>query len=237
VKDQYVGDVNDYVKYALLRALAAAHGGHLHVCWMRTPQDGRTDGAQVAYLSNPASFRGFDPTVFDALGGLVSEGRRDVRSVEAAALLPGASYYAGVLPDLAPGRRTYFDELWSRAGRNDLVFFDPDNGMEVSSVPRGRRNSSKYLYWDELCSALDLGCSVCVYQHFPRRQRRPFVDAILAKTRDNAPGHRTFAIYTSRVAYLVATSPSRYERLLAAAVAVSVRPALGLTYVAHSGGD
>ena len=38
MKEQYVGDENDYRKYALLRALAAT-GLKLGVCWMLTPPE------------------------------------------------------------------------------------------------------------------------------------------------------------------------------------------------------
>jgi hypothetical protein len=37
VKHQYVGDINDYRKYALLRALSAGGANRIGVCWMLTP--------------------------------------------------------------------------------------------------------------------------------------------------------------------------------------------------------
>lgn len=36
---------------------------------------------------------------------------------------------------------------------SELLFFDPDNGIEVMSNPKGCKNSSKYIYWDDLQSA------------------------------------------------------------------------------------
>ena len=39
MKDQYVGDISDFFKYALLRRIQAA-GGKLVVCWMLTESDG-----------------------------------------------------------------------------------------------------------------------------------------------------------------------------------------------------
>src|ERR1700722_7976579 len=65
MKDQYVADVNDYLKYSLLRALSSAHAGTLHVCWMRTARDGRSDGSRLAYLADPAGFRSLGPIGFD----------------------------------------------------------------------------------------------------------------------------------------------------------------------------
>jgi hypothetical protein len=142
MKNQYVGDINDYVKYALLRALAAAHGGRLHVCWMLADADGRSDGGQLAYLGDTPRFRDLDPPLFDALAKLVSEGRRDVLAVEAAMILPDTTFHADTLLDVDALRQDYFDKLWSWLESDDLIFFDPDNGLEVPSRPRGRRDSS-----------------------------------------------------------------------------------------------
>jgi hypothetical protein len=66
VKEQYVGDVNDYRKYALLRALADGGRTKIGVAWMLTPPDGRPDGNMLAYLEKP-SFRTFDPGLFDLM--------------------------------------------------------------------------------------------------------------------------------------------------------------------------
>ncbi len=52
MKHQYFGDVNDYVKYGLLRCFADA-GFCIGVCWMLTPDDQRSDGSKVNYLSQP----------------------------------------------------------------------------------------------------------------------------------------------------------------------------------------
>ena len=44
MKNQYVGDVNDYRKYGLIRALIGDQDIKVGVCWMLTAPDGRTDG-------------------------------------------------------------------------------------------------------------------------------------------------------------------------------------------------
>lgn len=49
MKHQYVGDINDYRKYALLRALSSGGTNQVGVCWMLTPDDGGADGAKLAY--------------------------------------------------------------------------------------------------------------------------------------------------------------------------------------------
>lgn len=51
MKEQYVGDISDYRKYALLRALSAGGANRIGVCWMLTPSDGSSDGNKLGYLA------------------------------------------------------------------------------------------------------------------------------------------------------------------------------------------
>ena len=48
MKDQYFGDINDYRKYGLLRAVVCTSGLRLMVAWMLTPDDGSTDGKFIS---------------------------------------------------------------------------------------------------------------------------------------------------------------------------------------------
>ena len=72
MKNQYFGDVNDYSKYGLLRCFADS-GLNIGVCWMLTPDDSRSDGRKIRYLSDPEKWKGFDPTLFDYLADAIRE--------------------------------------------------------------------------------------------------------------------------------------------------------------------
>ena len=106
----------------------------------------------------------------------------------------------------------YFARAETQFAEADLVFFDPDNGLEVPSVPRGRKNSSKYVYYDEVEAFFRIGKSVLIYQHFPFERRGPFisrVSATLAK-RSGADIIRVFR--TPHVAFFMAAQ-RRHQRL------------------------
>jgi hypothetical protein len=231
VKDQYAGDVNDYLKYALLRALAGAHPGTLQVCWMLTAPDRRPDGGRLAYLDDPEGFASLDPEVFQALGAMVRGGRRSVVAVQDAGVLGRASFHTALLGDGLAARERYFRGVWREVGAEDLVFFDPDNGLQVASVVRGRRNSCKYMFWEELEQALAKHRSVCFYQHFPRVQRGAYIEARLEALRTRFPQHAAFAVCSAWVAYLVCARPARARRLHRAAGELSTRSGgrLGIT--------
>jgi len=212
MKNQYFGDVNDYLKYGLLRALTGRSRLSLAVCWMLTPDDGRTDGRFVEYLRQQDSWRAFDPDLYDALyDAVVVQGQRNVGAVPVTGLLPRARFYDPLLPDDAAGRDRYFGTFWEMARGRDLVFFDPDNGMEVRSKRYGRRDSSKYLYWHELVRAYKSGHSVLVYQHFPREQRDAFV-ARMAQSMGGRTGEQTvYSVRTSRVVYFLLVQEATLE--------------------------
>lgn len=214
MKNQYLGDVNDYCKYGLLRALTGRSRLSLAVCWMLTPDDGRADGRFIEYLHQPDRWYAYDPELYDALHDVVVvQGQRDVCAVGRAGLLPGSHLYDPLLPDDAAGRERYYSAFWQMAEGTDLIFFDPDNGMEVKSKRYGRKDSSKYLYWHELVRACASGHSVLVYQHFPREQRDAFV-ARMAQ----AMGERTgvpvvFSFRTSRVVYFLLVQERMFEAI------------------------
>jgi hypothetical protein len=183
MKDQYVGDVNDYRKYGLLRILN--DGGRLKtsICWMLTDDDCRHDGGKIDYLDDPDEWRHHDPELFDQLNELVNiRRRREVRALQELSLFRNCSYYPEILRDQGAPRNIYFDEFFKKyVDQADLVFFDPDNGYQVGSVKRGRRGSSKYVYQEELRAAFERGSSILLYQHYPRSGRKRFAKALSTK--------------------------------------------------------
>jgi len=172
---------------------------------MLTPPDGRTDGSALGYLSQPRQFRHLAPDLFDLLHhAVVIDNDRRVARLEGAALLPNAMYHSPFVPDDKEGRLEYFRDVEVKLRLADWVFFDPDNGIEVPSIPLGRKRSSKFLYWQEVVTCYQAGKSVLVYQHFPRKARGPYVEG-LATTLMGRTGARTaFAFMTSRVVFLLA---------------------------------
>jgi hypothetical protein len=207
VKNQYVADVNDYLKYALLRTLVDADE-RTAVVWMLTADDTRTDGQRLRYLNQAARFRAIDSVVFDRLQDVIRANERTIAAVERQGLIPNALYIRGQLDDSKSQRAAYFSRAWRAARGSHLVFLDPDNGIEVRSVPKGRRNSAKYVYWDELTTAYHSGHSLLVYQHFPRRPRLAFVDALVHGVEERMGCSKVLALMTPNVAFLLFAQPT-----------------------------
>ncbi len=203
MKNQYFGDINDYFKYALLRALSGRGELRTLVAWMLTPEDGGADGRKLGYLSQPARYRGLDPELFDFLKAAVERLPRGVASIEAVGLLPNSRFHSSLLTDDISARQGYFQLLASLYAEADWVFFDPDNGFEVSSCTYGSRNSSKFLYWAELAHAYRSGLSVLVYQHFPRERRNRFIPSLQQRLADETGAPEVTAVVTPHVGFFL----------------------------------
>jgi hypothetical protein len=181
---------------------------------MLTRDDGRTDGSRRDYLENPRRWRAFDPALFDALG----RSRRSVVEARSRRLMPGAVFHEETLTDDRDERYGYIKRFLAASRSCELVFFDPDNGLDVRSVPKGRRGSSKYLYRDELRQAFRAGHSVLFYQHFPRVARGPYSSRLADKVGVLTGAAGVWRLRTAHVLFLLAAQV-RHCELLAARVA------------------
>ncbi|HLE08762.1 MAG TPA: hypothetical protein VI914_03955 [Thermodesulfobacteriota bacterium] len=221
MKNQYFADVNDYRKYGLLRLLSNKGSLPIAICWMLTRDDGRNDGNNERYVKDEDIWRHYDPDLFDILKDVIIEKRKetpkDVKVAKKRKIVPGALYYDPpitgwriYLTDNSEKREKYFDEFFKLAKPCKLIFFDPDNGLEVQSVKYGRRGSSKYLYWRELECAVEAGHSVLLYQHFPREKR---VNFIVRKAKELLKRTGKKKVYSFRTAHVVFFLVPQNERI------------------------
>ncbi|WP_155985598.1 hypothetical protein [Thioalkalivibrio sp. AKL12] len=154
MKDQYFGDINDYRKYGLLRAIIRASGLRILVVWMLTPDDGSTDGKFISYLEHPGKWSRYDPVLFTRIKELLASGQEcRVGLIEGSGLIPKAEYFSSLVPDTASVRSSWFNSLAQRAQGSDFVFLDPDNGLEVKSKGMTGSDHGNHLYFQRLISS------------------------------------------------------------------------------------
>ena len=193
MQNRYVGDLGDFGKYGLLKALCSCpetvSGPHLTlgVIWYLVPdEDHNDDGKYVQYLvpnaRNQEQFRSCDPVLYDALADIVGAGRRNVASIKDRGVLSaGTRYYEAPLtfdelPGSGPGgqrqrveiRKGWLGGALESTAPCELVFLDPDNGFEVKVGPYQRRGP-KYIFFNELIPFLERGQSLVAYHHMSRR--------------------------------------------------------------------
>lgn len=217
MKNQYFGDDNDYLKYGLLRALLEGNALNAIVVWMLTPDNGGTDGRKRRYLHEPNIWRRLDPVLYDGLvdllGGATST---DVAVLEKSNLLPRTSYYSETVPDDSADRERWSSDLrrFVSAVGADLVFLDPDNGLQVPSRPIGGTGSSKYASWRDVASIWENGQSLLIYQHYPPVAREEYTRQKVAMLRSKTRANQIFALRTSSVLFLLACQPEHERQLL-----------------------
>ncbi|HZY92571.1 MAG TPA: hypothetical protein VFG07_07380 [Thermoplasmata archaeon] len=215
MKNQYFGDLNDYRKYSLIRALTGRGRLAATVCWALTPDDTGRDGSRTSYLFDPNAWGGYDPVVYGFLRHqVIDRGVREVRAIHEAGILSNCQFFDDHLVDDSDGRNEYFDRFFELSDGSDLVFFDPDNGLAVKSVGRGKPRSSKYLFEVEVSRALDQDHSVLLYQHFPRTPRDAFVTRLAARLGALGAAEWMFAFRTSHVVFVLLPQPRHALGLL-----------------------
>lgn len=182
MQDRYVGDVGDFAKYALLRRLAGKSGERpirVGVVWCLFPDETHNnDGRHVSYLHNP-EFGELDNPLLTTLQKIVATGNRSVSAISGGDLLPGGTVFCDAISSapkvhrLSRAERTdyrtgWLDRCFTLTEKCDFVFFDPDNGLEVASVPKHHPNAGKYIYWDELMPFWRRRQTLLVYHHLNR---------------------------------------------------------------------
>jgi hypothetical protein len=174
MQNRYVGDIGDYLKMDILRALSS--GYHLGVAWWLYPDEHHNrDGRHIGYLNRPDQWRHFDPLLFDALAEIVAAYQRDIRALEAVNILPGTIFASEVVPTDAPvtqrrqSRQDWFARIKQKLAHCDLVFVDPDNGLEPDGYSHGSAKAGKSILLSELQELARPGRCLIVYHHQTRR--------------------------------------------------------------------
>lgn len=191
MQDRYTGDIGDYGEYGLLRQLCGlsdddAEPLRLGVVWYRpepetVKSDPRNDGKFIAFLHSEQAprFRPCDPVLYDALHKIVMQcGDRRVKKVEQSGVLgPDAVFYDAYAPGPAPNARGEARAVprraWTRKALRatescELVFLDPDNGLEPPSAAIRHKAAVKYAYLEEVTPLIERGQSLVIYHHLSR---------------------------------------------------------------------
>jgi hypothetical protein len=233
MQDRYLGDIGDFAKYGLLRAVAAGKPPlGLAVLWYLVPDESHNeDGRHIGYLEqtqkNDARFRPCDPELYDRLGYLVGTGRRSVSAVAEHTLLPPATVYHDEPLDYSTvpreerpiWRERWLDGALAVAAKADLVFLDPDNGLEVDSTGPYDGLGPKLTFYGDL-AAMPPGKSLVIYQHATREGT--FEDQLAGRMEDlrdllGHPRADLFAMRWRRVsprAFIFATADAHRAQVL-----------------------
>lgn len=180
MQDRYAGDIGDFGKFGLLKALLS-EGFSLGVNWYKAePLESERDKDTGTFLHEDGKHK-INPKYFvcdEPLAGALREiSESDVRSIaqleQAALLNPGKTVYYHEAISVA-GRYQWHNNALETLAPCEIVFLDPDNGLSVKSVGKGSAKSVKYVWDEELSDYLKRGQSVVLYNHRPRKKPETF---------------------------------------------------------------
>jgi hypothetical protein len=205
-----VADVGDFGKYGLLRALCglfppAKPRLSLGVVWYLVLKEeaGTQDGKYDGYLNLKSNsrmerlvtmYRECDPDLYDALRRIRRNHARSVADLRTSSLLgvnakffeepldydgfPWAGRATGQLR--AAYRREWLERALKSTRGCDLVFLDPDNGLEARTTPIHALKAPKYVYFDDLAKFIARSQSLVIYHHLGMHDKH------LAQIKDGA---------------------------------------------------
>ncbi len=149
MQGRQIGGIGDFGKLALLRHLMKDR--RLAVCWYLTGENAETGDPRkhFDYLRRSGDFRHLAPEVFDRLeevvvrGGVTSD---PLTALQMSGILADASFVRTQVPKRASLRRQWADVLVASVGDANLVFLDPDAGIQ------GRRLTSRHVALAEIAA-------------------------------------------------------------------------------------
>ena len=188
MQDRYAGDVGDYGKIGLLRAIRET-GLSIGVNWYKTEPtqlEYRFDGTfkqDDGKYHVPPTLAVCDPELAKVLLNISEKETRSIGDIQNADLIPDAVYYAENVS--VKNRAEWHNSALIKIANADVVFLDPDNGLLVKSVGKKSKQSVKYAFYEEVADYVSRGQSVIVYNHRCRKNAKDYFGEILIKLRES----------------------------------------------------
>ena len=175
MQDRYAGDVGDFGKFALLRALSRGRRWCIRRYRTEGAGEANNDGQHLAYLREPERFEGLDDVVFTRLRDFIADVaarrcQRSIESLEGLGLVPPNTISpSGSLPFGTGGTNDVGQKIWWQQWRELLRPLDPDNGLERQALTNKRAARS------ELSALRKAGRVLLLYHHQTRHkgERKP----------------------------------------------------------------
>jgi hypothetical protein len=213
MKNQYVGDINDFRKYGLIHSISKVFGGKILFVWMLSEED-NNDGNKIGYLNKDKIYRKYNQDIFDELKIIVENKKRNnnidnIIAVENSKLFKQYEFFNDFIKDDKKSRTEYFEKVYKLIEKFDIIFLDPDNGIEVPSCKSGNKKSSKYIYWEEIEKIFNCNKNILIYQHFPYKKHETFTKDIVNQCRSKLNGAEIVPIITKDTLFIYIVKNSK----------------------------
>lgn len=224
MKNQYIGDIGDYGKYGMLRMLRNINL-NVGINWYLTPNDTRNDGNINTYLKD-GKYRNCDAELFDFLKYIAFKEDKSIKEIEERKILGNnVTFYSDFLTfedEINFENRREIRKDWHRKAlekldASDVVFIDPDNGVEVKSCSITSKNGNRYISKKELKDYLSNEKSCIVYNHRKRMTEQVIFSEYKSMVEEIVEGKHSLAVLSflrgTRRDYLVIMQPEHKVEL------------------------
>ena len=168
MQDRFVGDIGDFGKYGLLRALTGIYPPlppeerlSLGVVWYYREEKG------LDYLRESEKYRICDEDLFPQLSKIVAGSTRTIAEIEKSGILGSeTSFYSNPVPQGKNQRESWLSNALKLTKGNDIVFIDPDNGIQFNE-----KMSSKHARISEVKQFPIHEQTIIIYQSFWRQKQ------------------------------------------------------------------
>jgi len=212
---RYVGDVGDFGKYGLLRALCTSDF-NLGIIWYLADKEHNNDGRHINYLydANPQakSLKECDPDLYRKLKEIVTD-TRCVKKISEAGILPNTTFFEKLLsfkdedsvfvpkPQRKQFRKKWADDALIKISKCNIIFVDPDTGINLNNDCAYRKKGPKYIFFTELGKfrseelTFSENRSLVIYHHLNRRGTADSqIENLLIKIRKEVDCFNPFAL-------------------------------------------
>lgn len=156
MQNKYIGDIGDFSKYLLLQYLCVNQELSLGINWFFN----EFDNNDYSKIKIPDDYSNIDKLLFDNLKDCKS-----VEDIKKSAIFPESTLYYSEQIKIEIKRLNWFRDSLDKLKNQDVLFFDPDNGLEVSSCGKLSKGAVKYVFFDEIIEAFSKEKTIVIYQH------------------------------------------------------------------------
>lgn len=184
MQDRYAGDIGDFGKFSLLRFLFDSPEYQLGVIWYLFPNEQHnTDGRHTDYLDE-SKYVFCDPELCSKLKKIIITNGRKVKELEKANILPPTTIFYSEPLDFhlthpsqtkvdketrLAKRRRWLENAAIATSSCNVLFMDPDNGLEVVSYSKTNQlKAGKYIYFSEIRRLAENRQVSVIYHHLNR---------------------------------------------------------------------
>lgn len=227
MQDRYVGDIGDYCKLGLLRALTwalAEFDLSLAINWYKTEPAAdkpltQNHGKFTEYLKIEKlkdCYIKYDEELHQQLWEVIDNNSRDITSIDKS--IVNAKFYYDPVPK-SQKRKAWHDIAIEKLFDTNIVFLDPDNGIETEKM-MAKSPSPKHVLWPEIEEYYKRGQSVLIYQHKYRITDSDFIKNIIQLQREfiNADSIRIIKYSSYGIRYFIFFLHKKHCKLANAAL-------------------